>query len=224
MCPTPSDPRQPPCYPRPLARTHSSASRVIGIAGPSGSGKSTLARGVAAAFSGESPVLLSLDAYYRGIDNPWFPAGEEPNFDTPAALDWDLATQQVRTLRSGEAIAAPTYDFATHLRRPTTTPLGPSRVILIEGILALHHPELVGLLDDAVYVDAPPDICLKRRLRRDTLERGRSRQSVLDQWQNTVHPMMERYVFPQGECAHFRADGIAPIDEMIATTLAWLRG
>lgn len=223
MCPTPGKRRQRTWYARPLESTHSSAARVIGIAGPSGSGKSTLAHGIAAAFADQNPVLLSLDAYYRGIDHPWYSNGEAPNFDTPAAIDWDLATAHVAALGRGEAIEAPRYDFATHLRLRETRPLGPADLVIVEGILALHHAPLRAVFAKSIYVEAAVNVCLTRRLDRDTAERGRSRESVLAQWRSSVQPMMERHVFPQESAAGFVADGLAPADRMIATTVAWLR-
>lgn len=167
---------------------------VLGIAGPSGSGKTTLARELCNTLGG---ALLPLDAYYRPLDD--LPVQERAgrNFDHPDALEIDLLVQQLQSLMRGRAIERPTYDFVHHTRRHgDSVHVAPCPYLIVEGILALHYPELRALFDLSVFVEATPDLCLSRRLQRDVHERGRTAAAVREQFRTTTLPMAEQFVLP----------------------------
>jgi uridine kinase len=169
---------------------------VIGVAGGSGSGKSTVAESVIGMAGYERVAVLSLDSYYR--NRPELPAEERAlvNYDHPDAFDWELMRAQLTQLRHGEAINAPVYDFATHGRSEATTHVRPSPIIVVEGLLVLWEPELRALMDLKVFVDADADIRFIRRLRRDMTERGRTLDSVVNQYLETVRPAHEQFIEP----------------------------
>ena len=169
---------------------------VVGIAGGTGSGKTTVAHALAAALPAGRCVTIEHDAYYR--DQGHLPEHERAkiNFDHPASLDSSLLAEHLRELRAGRAVEVPIYDFATHTRRRETRPIAPARVILVEGILVFSEPALREQMDIKLFVDTDPDIRLMRRIRRDLEERGRTFQSVRDQYYATVRPMHIEHVEP----------------------------
>jgi uridine kinase len=169
---------------------------VVGIAGGTGSGKTTVADRLAAAMPPGRCVTLDHDAYYR--DQGHLPPADREaiNYDHPSALDSALLALHLRELRDGRTVAAPIYDFATHTRRRETRPVAPARVILVEGILVFAEPALREQMDIKIFVDTDADIRLMRRIRRDLEERGRTFQSVRDQYHATVRPMHLEYVEP----------------------------
>lgn len=169
---------------------------VIGIAGGSGSGKSTVARAIAAALPDEAVTILEHDAYYRDRVDLSFNERERVNFDHPEALDTWLLVDHLRALRDGQAIEAPSYDFVAHRRCPTTRSVQPTRVLIVEGILIFTDEQLRSLLDIKVYVDTDADIRALRRVRRDIEQRGRTFQSVREQYYRTVRPMHLQFVEP----------------------------
>lgn len=173
--------------------------RLIGVAGPSGSGKTTLAQTLVQGCPGA--IVVSADDYYRDLGrlSPAERAGV--NFDHPAALDLEALAADLAVLRLGLGADVPEYDFSTHTRRARRRRIDPVGLIVVEGALLLHAAEVRAQLDVSVYVDAPLDICLLRRLRRDTQERGRSVASVLAQYEATVRPMALAYVLPQRDLA-----------------------
>lgn len=179
---------------------------VIGIAGGSGSGKTTFARGIIDALGAGTVLLFQHDAYYHDLARMPDPDPARINYDHPASLETDLCVAQLAALVRGEHVAQPVYDFSTHRRRSDTTPLAPHPVILVEGILVLAEPALREAMDLRVFVDAEPDIRLLRRMERDITHRGRTVQSVRDQYYATVRPMYEQFVAPSK--AH--ADLIVP--------------
>jgi uridine kinase len=164
---------------------------LIGIAGPSGAGKSFLARHLKSALKAE---VLELDRYYRDLSH--LPLAERVgvNFDAPEALEHELLIEQVARLRDGETVQLPVYDFTTHTRTVRKQLLRPSEVIIVEGLFTLHWPGLRKLLGTKVYVDLHEELCLARRTARDVRERGRTAESVAEQYQATVAPMAQRYV------------------------------
>ena len=184
---------------------------LIGIGGPSCSGKSTLATHLARQLSGSSAVL-SLDAYYKDLSALSFDERARHNFDAPDALDWPLVEEHLNALAQGHAVERPEYDFTTHSRRDTRTAVPRADFILVEGLLALYAENIRALLNLRIYVDAPDAVCLARRIARDTLERGRTRESVLRQYGDFVRPMAERYVRPTRVFADLLINGTAPID------------
>lgn len=174
---------------------------VIGIAGGSGSGKTTLLKNLIEKF-GDNATVLSHDNYYKRHDELTYEERCELNYDEPAAFETDLMVQQLEQLRCGESIDCPVYDFTVHNRSNETIRIHPSKVILVEGILIFENPQLRELMDIRIFVDADADIRLCRRIKRDVNKRGRSLESVLLQYQQTVKPMHELYVEPSKKYAN----------------------
>lgn len=169
---------------------------VVGIAGGSGSGKTTLARNLISRFGEGVALLFQHDAYYFDLALMPDPNPTNINYDHPESLETSLCVQHLRTLKEGKAVEQPQYDFSTHRRRDSTTALAPHPIIIVEGILVLAERTLREEMDLRVYVDADPDIRLLRRMERDITTRGRTVQSVRDQYYATVRPMFEQFVAP----------------------------
>jgi uridine kinase len=190
---------------------------IIGIAGCSGSGKTTLARELAIQLEA---TLFPLDLYYRDLSQFPLDSREKQNFDHPDSLESELFIAHVRDLALGRTIQRPVYDFARHTRVPNAfEPIIPTRVVLVEGILALHYPELIPLYDFSIYVNAPNEICLNRRIYRDMRERGRTEQSVRAQFEATARPMAEQYVLPSQANATITVEGTDTLDWSIEQIL-----
>jgi len=169
---------------------------VVGIAGGTGSGKTTVAERLAEAMPRGRCVTIDHDAYYRDQSHLSPEDRADINYDHPAVLDSDLLARHLRELRAGRTVEIPIYDFATHTRRTETRTVEPSRVIIVEGILVFAEPALREQMDLKIFVDTDPDIRLMRRIRRDLEERGRTFQSVRDQYYATVRPMHLEHVEP----------------------------
>lgn len=169
---------------------------IIGIAGGTGSGKSTVARKVAEALADASVAFLEMDAYYRDFRHLTLQQLHHVNWDHPDAFDMALLTAHLEALNRGEAVEMPVYEFATHSRSGRTRRIEPADVVVIDGILLLTDPKVRTQCDVKVFVDADPDIRLVRRIRRDTAVRGRTLESVLDQYLTTVQPMHLQFVEP----------------------------
>jgi uridine kinase len=190
---------------------------VIGIAGCSGSGKTTLARELATQLNA---TLFPLDLYYRDLSQFPLDSRHKQNFDHPDSLESELFIEHIRLLAAGQTIDRPVYDFSTHSRvLGAFDPLTPTRFVLVEGILALHYPELIPLYSFSIYVDAPHDICLARRIHRDMAERGRTEQSVRDQFAATAKPMADLYVLPSQQRASMTVTGTDALDWSIEQIL-----
>ena len=174
---------------------------VIGIAGGSGSGKTTLMNNIVSRFS-EDITVLSHDSYYRRHDEMTYEERCQLNYDEPAALETELMVRHLDSLRNGEAIDCPVYDFTVHNRSDATQRIEPSRIIIVEGILIFENEALRDLMDIRIFVETDADIRLCRRVKRDVNKRGRSLESVLTQYQETVKPMYEKYVEPSKKYAH----------------------
>jgi len=168
-------------------------SYLIGIAGPSGAGKSYLARHVAQRLS--APVL-ALDHYYRDLSHLALEDRAGSNFDEPAALEHELLIAQIAELHAGRSIDLPTYDFSIHTRTRETHVFQPAAFVVVEGLFTLYWPELRRLFGTRVYVEMADDVCLNRRTERDVRERGRTLESVVQQFRTTVAPMAEQFVRP----------------------------
>lgn len=168
---------------------------VIGIAGGSGSGKTTLMKNLIDKF-GDVITVLSHDNYYKRHDELTYEERCKLNYDEPGAFDTSLMIYQLDQLRHGQAIDCPVYDFTVHNRSNETTRIVPERVIIVEGILIFESEPLRQLMDIKIFVDADADVRLCRRIKRDVNKRGRSLESVLTQYQQTVKPMHEKYVEP----------------------------
>ena len=173
---------------------------VIGIAGGSGSGKTTLMKNLIARL-GEQVTVLSHDNYYKRHDDMTYEERCLLNYDEPEAFDTSLMVYQLGELRRGFSVDCPVYDFTVHNRSNETTKIVPERVIIVEGILIFENKELRDLMDVKIFVDTDADIRLCRRIKRDVNKRGRSMESVLKQWQQTVKPMHELYVEPSKKYA-----------------------
>jgi uridine kinase len=169
---------------------------IIGVAGGTGSGKSTTARNVLEAVGWERVVHLQHDSYYFDLHDMPASMRAKVNYDHPDSYDTELMMQHIQQLADGMAIDKPIYDFATHSRLEQTERVEPRPVILIEGILVFAEARLRDLMDIKVFVDTDPDIRIIRRIVRDIKERGRSIDSVVDQYLNTVRPMHMEFVEP----------------------------
>ena len=167
---------------------------VIGIAGGTGSGKTTVADMIARELGQRRVAMLLQDNYYKDQAHLTFAERAAQNFDHPDAIDVELMASHIRTLKAGEPIRMPTYDFTHHLRRARTVRVAPKRVIIVEGILVLACEELRHLMDVRLYVDTDDDIRFIRRLKRDTLERERKMEAVIEQYLATVRPMHHEFV------------------------------
>ena len=174
---------------------------VIGIAGGTGSGKTTLMNNLIERFAADV-TLLSHDNYYKRHDELTYEQRCQLNYDEPAALETDLMARHLDKLRHGEAIDCPVYDFTVHNRSDKTIHIIPRKVIIVEGILIFENRELRDLMDIRIFVDTDADVRLCRRILRDVTERGRSLESVLTQYQQTVKPMHELYVEPSKKFAN----------------------
>ena len=173
---------------------------VIGIAGGTGSGKTTLMKNLIAEFKNDV-TILSHDNYYKRHDELTYEERCQLNYDEPAALETDLMAYHLDKLRHGEAIDCPVYDFTQHNRSNETIRIEPRKVIIVEGILIFENKPLRDLMDIRVFVDTDSDVRLCRRIKRDVNKRGRSLESVLQQYQETVKPMHEMYVEPSKKFA-----------------------
>ena len=173
---------------------------VIGIAGGTGSGKTTLMKNIINRF-GDVVTVLSHDNYYRRHDELTYEERCKINYDEPAALETDLMAYHLDLLRRGESIECPVYDFSQHNRSDETITIEPKRVIIVEGILIFENEPLRNLMDIKIFVDTDADVRLCRRIKRDVNKRGRTLESVLTQYQETVKPMHEKYVEPSKKFA-----------------------
>lgn len=169
---------------------------VIGVAGGSGSGKTTVAHNLVKAFKGEDAVLVEQDAYYREFKDMTFEEKTKVNFDHPDSIEFELLEKHLKALKNGESIERPIYDFATYSRQSGSVKIKPSKIIIIEGILIFAVPEIRELLDVKIFVDTDADEMILRRIERDMNERGRSFESVRNQYLATVKPMYLEFCEP----------------------------
>lgn len=169
---------------------------IIGIAGGSGAGKTTLINTLVEKTGPESLVVIRHDCYYKHHPHLSRVERSQINYDHPNALDTDLLTAQLKDLADGMPVEVPQYDYQTHLRRDLTRTVLPAKVIIVDGILIFTDKSLRHLMDLKIYVDADPDLRFIRRMERDIRHRGRTRQSVIDQYMETVRPMHHRFVEP----------------------------
>ena len=183
---------------------------VIGIAGCTGSGKTTLAVELARQLDA---TIFPLDLYYRDLSHLDLHQRHHQNFDHPDSLESELFIEHIRTLKQGQPIQRPIYDFAAHSRVPGRYDIvEPARYVVVEGILGLHYADLLPLYDFAVYVNAPEEVCLRRRIHRDVRERGRTEESVIAQFRATAWPMHELYTIPSQARATVVVQGTEALD------------
>lgn len=193
---------------------------LIGVAGLSGSGKTALACRLAPHLDAE---VITLDAYYHSQSHLSLEARTKLNYDHPDALDWPLLSSHLAALTRGEPVDQPLYLFDQHTRGQSTRRIEPQPIFIVEGILALHHPAVRELLDLSVFVTTRDEECLRRRLERDIAERGRTRESVLNQYYSTVWPMALEHVLPSRAFAGLVVSGEEPLDESVAAVLRILQ-
>ena len=174
---------------------------VIGIAGGTGSGKTTLMKRLVEQF-GDDVTVVSHDNYYRRHDELTYEQRCLINYDEPAAFETDLMARHLDCLRNGQAIECPVYDYTIHNRSDATFTIEPRKVIIVEGILIFENEALRNLMDIRIFVDTDADVRLCRRIKRDVNKRGRTLESVLTQYQETVKPMHEQYVEPSKKYAN----------------------
>lgn len=174
---------------------------VIGIAGGTGSGKTTVVNKIIKSLPPGEVAVLSQDSYYK--DSSHIPPAERSkiNFDEPAAIEWTLLIEQLRRLKAGEAVEAPTYSYLTCTRQKETVHVEPRDVVIIEGILVLTQPELRDMMDVKVFVDADADDRLIRVISRDCVERGRTPMMVINRYQDVLKPMHDMYIEPTKKTA-----------------------
>ena len=184
---------------------------VIAIAGASASGKTLFAQTVFNELSdeldGRPLAVLEEDAYYRDQSHLEMSAREQTNYDHPDAFEHELLLEHIEALKNGEDVDVPVYDFSQHTRGSSVRHVQSADFILIEGILLLSDPKLRDLFDVRVFIDTPLDICLLRRIKRDTQKRGRSFESVAEQYKATVRPMYYEYIEPSKQHAHIVVTG-----------------
>ncbi len=179
---------------------------IIGIAGGTGSGKTTVVRKLVERLPKGDVTVIPLDSYYK--DSSHVPAEERQkiNFDHPDAFEWPLLAEHIRQLKEGRPVEQPIYDYITSTRQKQTVHVEPKEIIIIEGILCLHDPDLRKQMDLKVFVDADGDDRLIRVIKRDIVERGRTVEAVIERYQQVLKPMHEQFIHP---CKSY-ADVIIP--------------
>jgi uridine kinase len=194
-------------------------SYLVGIAGGTASGKTTLARRLFEYAGAAEVAIIELDRYYRCQDHVPISERATANYDHPDSLEFDLLIEHLKQLQTGAPIKTPVYDFERHTRlKERTITVEPRPIVLVEGILIFAVPKLCELFGARIYVDTPSDLRLKRRTERDIRERGRTRESVVQQWNSSVEPMHRTYCEPSRSAAHIVFDGAtccdAPLDAL----------
>ena len=173
---------------------------VIGVAGGTGSGKTTLVKALVNRF-GDNITVLSHDNYYKRHDELTYEERTKLNYDHPDSFETDMMVKHVRMLKKGIPVEVPIYDYSIHNRSQATTLVEPKKVVIVEGILILENKELRDEMDLKIFVDTDADERLMRRIKRDTVERARTVESILSQYQDTVKPMHEAYIEPSKKYA-----------------------
>ena len=169
---------------------------IIGIAGGTGSGKTTVVKRISKALPPHCAAVIPLDSYYNDTTGMTPEERAAINFDHPDAFDWKLLSEHIRMLKNGEAIEQPTYSYIESNRQKETVHVEPKPVIIIEGIMALHHKKLSDMMDLKIFVDTDDDVRLIRNIRRDVVERGRTVDMVLDRYEKVLKPMHEQFIEP----------------------------
>jgi len=193
---------------------------IIGICGGTGSGKTTIARSIVEDIGAENVILLEQDSYYRNLIDMPLDERHLANFDHPDSIDSDMLVNHLKRLKDGLTVEMPVYDFKTHTRSSDVDILHPKPVVMVEGILIFAESRILDLLDIRVFVDTPDDIRFIRRLQRDIRERGRTVESVIDQYYATVRPMHMEFVEPSKR----HADIIIPEGAQTGTSIDMLCG
>ena len=176
--------------------TSGSVNLVVGISGGTGSGKTTVANRILETVNAKDVVFIQQDSYYRNLKDLPLDYRQLANFDHPDAIDNDLLVNHIKKLKAGEPVELPIYDFRTHTRLNDTLRIEPKPIVIVEGILIFSDPRLLKQMDVKVFVDTPDDVRFIRRLKRDLAERGRTVDSVIEQYLATVRPMHMQFVEP----------------------------
>lgn len=175
---------------------------LIAIAGASGSGKTSLAKWLKGELRDWFRVaVLNEDSYYKRQTELTLIQREQTNYDHPDAIDESMFVEHLSLLKSGQPVEVPVYNYESHDRSEETVSVGPCDVLIVEGILLLHRAAVREIVDLSVFVDVPEEVCLRRRIKRDVSQRGRTRSSVLAQYEKTVRPMYREFVEPSKEHA-----------------------
>jgi uridine kinase len=195
---------------------------LIGIAGGTGSGKTHFVQRVVSIVGRNRSAVIQQDSYYLDLSYMPFSERERVNFDHPSAVDFELLVSHLEELKKGLEVLVPAYDFSTHTRRPTAVSVAPRPLIFVEGIFVLHHEPLRTRFDLKIYLDADSEIRLQRRVSRDLQERGRSKESVMRQYRETVLPMHCKYVEPCRQHADFVFSYEGDSDSSVKTVVSAL--
>ena len=174
---------------------------IIGIAGGTGSGKTTVVNQIIEELKNEEVDVISQDSYYQDTSHLTYEERTKINFDHPKSIDFDLLVSHLKDLKAGKNIQQPVYSFREHNRTAETVEIEPRKVIIVEGILILTHPDIREMFDIKIYVHADSDERLIRRLKRDIAERGRDLEEVLNRYQTTLKPMHQQFIEPTKEFA-----------------------
>ena len=198
---------------------------VIGLAGGSGAGKTTIVESIIEGIGPDTVALIQHDAYYRDLTHLPLEERAKVNYDHPDSLETELLVEHIEGLLAGRAVQRPTYDFTVHNRAAATVAVDPRPVLLIEGILVLYETSLRRLMDLKIYIDADSDLRIVRRMERDIQERGRTFESVRDQYLSTVRPMHLQFVEPSKRYADivipegYNINAVATVISMIREVL-----
>jgi uridine kinase len=196
----------------------------LGIAGGTAGGKSTLTAKLLEALGPARACCILVDSYYRAQHDTPLSQRALVNYDHPDSLEFDLLLSHLEDLSAGRPVEVPVYSYADHDRTSQTTLVKPLELIIIEGILALYPPELRKFYNYAVFVDAPEQVRFERRLERDTKERGRTPESVHQQWKATVEPMHRQFCEPGKRIADLVVNGLEPFDQAVPKILSVFAG
>ena len=196
---------------------------VVAILGASGSGKSYLVASLAPKILDATVAFLRVDDYYRDLAHLSFEDRETINFDHPDAIEFERLVDDLATLKSGEEVQTPVYDFTQHTRSALSQSVPPADIILLEGVLAMSDSATRKLVDYTIFVDTPLELCLARRIERDALQRRRSEASVRDFWETRAKPMFAQFVAPWRSEAELVIDGSQTIDIEISRVGDWLQ-
>ncbi len=188
---------------------------VIGIAGGSGSGKTTFAKTLQTYWTDSTATILSQDHYYIDQSKKFTGDGESVNFDHPDAIDFNLFAEQISYLKQGKSVEVPIYDYSTHTRSAQTQRFVPKKYVIVEGILVMSQLIIREQMDFAVFIDLEEELRLKRRLERDTKERGRKPDGVYKQFANQVKPMHDQFVEPSKQYADLTLRGDVKLEEAL---------
>lgn len=197
---------------------------ICGIAGGANAGKTTIVNALKERFTAEDKALaiLPLDSYNRDHSDLSLEDRAKINFDHPDAFEYDLYLKHLALLKQGEAVDIPVYDFSTHSRTTEVERIEPAELIIGEGHLLFVIPEVVREFDARIFISAPEELRLKRRLERDVRERGRTPESIRTQFATTVNPMHDKYIEPSSSLADLILQGSAPIEESLEKVLEYI--